>query len=227
MTLEQGPALVCALVLSVGAHRATLVVLPGPAPNRPPPTRKVELELYAPVLPRQVEAPRPLSARKARGKVAPATPAEATPPSPPSPPSPSAPLEPQPLTPIVGLSKQSTAPPGNFAIPVGGPGGSGQAQGDGPGDAPRGGDSEPLLLGEVLIPFPDEARRSGVSGSVRLQVTIDAGGEVTAVSVISGPGFGLDEAAREALKRFRFKPATRRGAQVGSTFEYTYTFELD
>jgi protein TonB len=54
-----------------------------------------------------------------------------------------------------------------------------------------------------------------------------AGGEVTAVSVISGPGFGLDEAAREALRRFRFTPATRHGAQVGSTFVYTYTFELD
>jgi protein TonB len=50
---------------------------------------------------------------------------------------------------------------------------------------------------------------------------------VTAVSVISGPGFGLDRAALEALRKFRFRPAVTRGAPVGSTFVYTYTFELD
>lgn len=223
MILDQVPA-AFTLVFSVALHLATLVMLPSPAPNRPPAARKVELELYAPVPARPVEAPRPRSALKARVKPAPAKPAETSPASPP--PSLSAPLEPRPLPPIVGVSKQSTADPGQFAMRVGEPGGSGPAQGEGPGDAPRG-DSEPLLLSELRIPYPDEARRSGVTGSVRLQVTIDGSGQVTGVSVISGPGFGLDEAAREALWSFRFKPATRRGARVGSTFEYTYTFELE
>jgi protein TonB len=220
MTLDQAPALACALLLSVGAHLATMVVLPGPAPAAPQPARKVEMELYAPAPPRRVEV-RPPSEVKTRLKLKPlAKPAEVAAPLP-------AQVEPAAPAPIVGLSKQSTAPPGDFAVPSSVPSGTGQAQGGGPGDAARAADSEPLLLGEVRIPYPDEARRSGVSGSVRLQVTIDAGGRVTRVSVISGPGFGLDEAAREALWKFRFKPGARRGAQVGSTFEYTYTFELD
>jgi len=92
---------------------------------------------------------------------------------------------------------------------------------------PGGADTEPEVLGgEVRVPYPEEAKRNGIEGSVRLRVTVDFEGKVTEVVILSGPGSGLNEAARAALLRFRFKPATKGGEPVGTTFPYTYTFEL-
>jgi protein TonB len=62
---------------------------------------------------------------------------------------------------------------------------------------------------------------------VKLRVTVDAKGVVQDVVVLSGPGFGLDDAARDALRKFRFKPSMRGGQPVAGTFIYTYSFELD
>jgi periplasmic protein TonB len=50
---------------------------------------------------------------------------------------------------------------------------------------------------------------------------------VVAVKVLEGPGFGLNEAARDALRRFRFRPATQGGEPVATELKYTYTFQLD
>ena len=47
------------------------------------------------------------------------------------------------------------------------------------------------------------------------------------VLIVAGPGYGLNEAARDALKKFRFSPATQKGEPVRYQFVYTYTFLLD
>ena len=139
---------------------------------------------------------------------------------------------------VVGISMSSTTAAGGFAVQVGNTtyGKSSDKIVDAadvkayqaPKYAPPGGaDTEPVLLGEVKIPYPDEAKKNDVEGSVRLKVTLNPEGAVTEVAVISGPGYGLNEAARTALRRFRFKPATKGGENVGYTFVYTYTFLLD
>ena len=56
---------------------------------------------------------------------------------------------------------------------------------------------------------------------------IDAEGKVVEAIVLSGPGYGLNEAAREAARRFKFKPAKKNGEPVGTTITYSYTFLLD
>ncbi len=137
--------------------------------------------------------------------------------------------------PVFGITMDSTIPNAAFVVPPGnssfGPakklvdevkplGGSKFA-------APGSADSEPSVLGEVKVEYPPEAKLNDIDGVVRLRVTTDERGAVTSVVVISGPGYGLDEAAREALKRFRFKPATKAGEPVGYTFTYSYRFELD
>ena len=60
-----------------------------------------------------------------------------------------------------------------------------------------------------------------------LLVTIDATGAVTDVKRVSGPGFGLDEAAIVALKEFRFQPATAQGSPVATQIRYTYSFDIE
>jgi protein TonB len=138
---------------------------------------------------------------------------------------------------VVGISMSSTTAVGGFAVGVGNTTyGKAQAPVDPdtvkPYAAPRylppgSADSEPQVLSEVKVPYPEEAKKGEVEGSVRLKVTLEPTGEVKEVVVLSGPGYGLNEAARAALRRFRFKPATKGGEAVGYTFIYTYTFELN
>ncbi|MGV3625222.1 MAG: TonB family protein [Archangium sp.] len=135
---------------------------------------------------------------------------------------------------VAGPSTESTSPVGTFVLPTGtstfGPMKSASSLPSTPGTgfAPSGtADTEPVLLGEIKVPYPAEAQRNDVSGTVRMQVTVDAFGTVTTVKVLAGPGYGLDEAARDAMLRFRFRPATKNGEAVGSTFTYAYTFELE
>ena len=88
-------------------------------------------------------------------------------------------------------------------------------------------DREPEVTSEVKIPYPEEARRAGIEGTVTLSITIDPEGKVVAAKIISGPGYGLNEAARDAIKRFRFKPAVKGGEPVSTEMKYSYTFVLD
>lgn len=66
-----------------------------------------------------------------------------------------------------------------------------------------------------------------VAGTVKLLLTVNELGFVTAAKVLSGPGAGLDEAALDALLKARFKPVLPDGGPVASTREYAFTFSLD
>lgn len=222
-------------------HFVALAAMPNLKP-RTAENRTAEMELYTPPPPpppktEEAEAPKP-----PRPKPPPVKTAEVKlPPKPMAPPPPNdappaEPTKPAPL--VVGISLSSTTAQGGFAVQVGNTtyGKSSDSVVDpsqvkpysGPRYVPPGGaDTEPAVLGEVRIPYPEEARTHEIEGSVRLKVTLDAEGTVQAVAVVSGPGYGLNEAARDALRRFHFKPATQGGESVGYTFIYTYTFLLD
>lgn len=64
--------------------------------------------------------------------------------------------------------------------------------------------------------YPREARRLGKDGTVVLKLSLDAAGGVEAVEVVQGAGFGMDEAAEQAVWLSRFRPATRAGRPVAS-----------
>ena len=66
----------------------------------------------------------------------------------------------------------------------------------------------------VMPEYPREARRLGKEGTVVLKLFLDAAGEVASVEVLQTPGYGLDEAAREAVRRSRFRPARAGGVPV-------------
>src|SRR5688500_10726299 len=67
----------------------------------------------------------------------------------------------------------------------------------------------PRLLAFVEAPYPATARDAGVrSAAVLLVVTIDADGFVEDVTLAGEPvGYGFDEAAIGAARRFVFEPA--------------------
>ena len=151
------------------------------------------------------------------------------PPPPPNEPPPE-PTKPVPL--VVGISMSSTTSAGGFAAPVGNTAyGKVGHKAKAPSEvkeyaAPKYTpiyqvDSRAEVASEVKIPYPEEARRAGIEGTVTLSITIDTEGKVVAAKVVSGPGYGLNEAARDAIKRFRFKPAIKGGEAVSTEMKYS------
>jgi len=88
-------------------------------------------------------------------------------------------------------------------------------------------DSQPTVIGDVRIPYPEDARSRGIEGTVVLSVLVDETGQVRGVKVVSGPGSGLDQAAAKAVERIRFRPAIRKGKPVPAQITYRYTFLVD
>ena len=88
--------------------------------------------------------------------------------------------------------------------------------------------SFPELDSEVRAPYPPEAEARQIEGTVQVRLEINTDGSVHGAHVLKGLGYGLDDAAVRALKRFRFKPARDRGGRaVPCVIVYRYTFQLD
>ena len=86
--------------------------------------------------------------------------------------------------------------------------------------------SMPRLKKEVRAEYPPTARKERIEGPVVMDVLIDQSGKVVKVDVVSGLGFGLDEAAVQAMLQFEFEPARVQNEKVSVRIRYTYRFEL-
>ena len=199
-------------------------VAPPPPPPPPPPEPEQPKAKPPPIKVARAEIPKP--------------PPTDEPPPPPPPNDAPPPEQPQKPVLVVGISMSSTTTAGSFAAAVGNTlYGKTEKKAADPSEvkaysAPRympihQVDSEPSVASEVKVPYPEEARRSGVEGTVVLSITIDTEGTVVVAKILSGPGYGLNEAARDAIKKFKFKPAIKGGEAVSTELKYSYTFVLD
>ncbi len=59
-----------------------------------------------------------------------------------------------------------------------------------------------------------------------VQAIIDKQGNVTNVKVLKGLPMGLEEAAVDAIKQWRFRPATLNGKPVTVYYNLTVNFKL-
>ncbi len=84
----------------------------------------------------------------------------------------------------------------------------------------------PVLMKQTPPVYPARAQRFGVEGNVQLRITISGEGKVSDVEVLDGLPHGLTEAAVEAVRRWRFKPATARGRPVESVLNVSVGFSL-
>jgi TonB family protein len=75
-------------------------------------------------------------------------------------------------------------------------------------------------------PYPSEARAQGVEADVPLEIVLSAEGAVESACVLQHAGFGFDEAALEAIREYRFAPATRDGRAVSVRMRWTMEFRL-
>jgi protein TonB len=85
-----------------------------------------------------------------------------------------------------------------------------------------------VVSNEVKVEYPPEASRLGLEGRVVLRVAVDRQGNVRWTKVIRPVGHGMDEAAKQALGRFKFRPArTCDGRIVDQVITYTYVFQTE
>jgi TonB family protein len=139
-------------------------------------------------------------------------------------------------------------PNGVIGPPSSGPGngggiGNGDGHGDGGGKGPGaikgegggccegiykvGGDVvAPKLVFQVTPEYSEEARKARYEGTVVLEAVIRKDGRIDVVHLLRSLGFGLDQNAIEALKQWRFRPATKNGTPVDSILNVEVRFNL-
>jgi protein TonB len=92
-----------------------------------------------------------------------------------------------------------------------------------------------IVAGDVIAPeklsapqpvYPEMARKARIQGVVIVQAIIDKEGNVTNVKVLKGLPMGLDVAAADAVKKWKFKPATLNGKPVSVYYNLTVNFRI-
>jgi len=91
---------------------------------------------------------------------------------------------------------------------------------------PIGGDvKQAKLISSVPPVYPSLAKTQHVSGNVQVDALIDATGRVTTMKVVSGPTL-LHQAAMDALRQWKYQPATLDGKPVPMHLTVTLQFRL-
>jgi TonB family protein len=81
------------------------------------------------------------------------------------------------------------------------------------------------LIYHVNPVYPELARDQDIQGTVKLRVTIGENGVVRSVIAISGPGM-LIEAARSAVRQWRYTPTLLDGKPIESQEDVSIVFQL-
>jgi TonB family protein len=91
---------------------------------------------------------------------------------------------------------------------------------------PVGGDVKAAKLLSSISPlYPSLAKNQHVSGDVKVDALIDANGRVTTMKIVAGPTL-LHQAAMDALRQWRYQPATLDGKAVPMHLTVTLQFRL-
>ena len=189
-----------------------------PAPPTPPPIAIPETPPPAPVPvvkemvpdPPLPQPPVPKEETLAKVEEQPAPPPELQP-APPPPPTPK-PTPPKPVR--VPSTTQAAATSNKAPGPATQTGASGTT-------------SKPSALYNPPPSYPSESKHANEEGSVLLSVQVNASGRADTVSISKSSGFQrLDRAASEAVRRWKFKPATRNGEPIATIVDVPIVFRL-
>jgi periplasmic protein TonB len=89
--------------------------------------------------------------------------------------------------------------------------------------------TDPVVRPKRKVPvapkYTLEARQAEIEGVVRVEVQVDETGQVISARVVSGLGYGLDDAALTAAKASTFEPASRCGKPVIGTIVLPFRFQ--
>ena len=103
---------------------------------------------------------------------------------------------------------------------------SGSSEGENAPFAERQVDSPAKLRSGAAPSYTAAAESAGIEAELPLEVVIDRAGAVTAARALEHVGYGLDEAALAAVKRYVFSPALRAGRPVSVRMRWLLRFQL-
>ena len=86
--------------------------------------------------------------------------------------------------------------------------------------------TKPKVVSITQPAYTPEARDANIAGRVRVELTVDATGHVSAARMLEGLGHGLDEAALVAARAATFEAGTRCGKAAPTTFVISMRFTL-
>ena len=133
------------------------------------------------------------------------------------------PDEPEPIRVVEEVEQQLDVPVDDtvFGIPEGPP----PTEPEGP--ILVGGDVKaPVKIFGPQPTYTEIARKARIQGVVIVQAIIDKQGNVTNIKVLKGLPMGLEQAAVDAMKQWKFKPATLNGKPVTVYYNLTVNFKL-
>src|SRR5208283_109803 len=93
----------------------------------------------------------------------------------------------------------------------------------GPGQGPCA--TPPRISVQIKAKYTDEAQRNSIEGRVVLSLVVGADGKTSEVNVVRGLGYGLDQAAIDAVQQWRFLPGTFQGEPVPVEINVTVNFQ--
>jgi TonB family protein len=82
----------------------------------------------------------------------------------------------------------------------------------------------PRNVRQVTPEYPAILKPYGVTGSVLLHVIVDDSGKPTIPDIVEPAGFGLDQAAIEAVRQWEYEPARQEGKPVQVYFRVRVNF---
>lgn len=91
----------------------------------------------------------------------------------------------------------------------------------------EGGSPKPKLLRFNKPAYSEAARAAGVTGKLRINITVGPDGQVEQAVILQGLGHGLDEATLQAARAASFEAATQCGKSVRSTFTMSVRFSAE
>ncbi len=113
--------------------------------------------------------------------------------------------------------------------------GSGKGAGLGPGEgggvgggvfSVGGGVSEPKPTYTILPEYSDDGRKGRIQGTVELLIVVKADGTVDFQNVRKSLGYGLDQKAIEAVRKWKFLPGKKDGTPVATLVSVSVNFSL-
>jgi TonB family protein len=86
-------------------------------------------------------------------------------------------------------------------------------------------DEDVQPISQMAPKRPKEAEKAGITGRVRALLTVGEEGNVVDIDFLEVPGnYGFEEAVREAVSKWRYKPAMMGGIPVRQRIEQPFQF---
>jgi len=88
------------------------------------------------------------------------------------------------------------------------------------------GTTAPSLKTGAMPEYPDQARSTGIEGTVMVEALIDESGNVFAAEIVDSPAAVLEAPTLLAIRDWKFEPATKDGKSIMQVVRIPVNFSL-